>query len=91
MLPDGDRDVKLEWAEGGSSDYVKLNRLRKSNESNFKNAQKAKAPWPINSFTHCWVHTAKSLLPPSLTISLYACPLGLPGVACGELCLCRWA
>ena len=70
MLPDGDRDVKLEWAEGGSSDYVKLNRLRKSNESNFINAR---PPDPLISsrIVGC-IQPNHYSLPPSPSLSLIA-------------------
>jgi len=40
VLPDSDLDLKLEWAEGGSSDYVKVNRLQRSNGNDFANIKK---------------------------------------------------
>ena len=42
MAPDSDLEVELEWAEGGTSDYIKVSRLSKSSEANFKRAKQAK-------------------------------------------------
>ena len=40
VAPDSDLEVKLEWAEGGTSSYMKANRLSKSNEDDFKRARR---------------------------------------------------
>ena len=36
MLPDSDLKVKLDWASGGTSGYVKVNMLQKSTAAKFK-------------------------------------------------------
>ena len=41
MEPDRDLEVKLEWAEGGTSSYINVERLSKSTKSDFERAKQA--------------------------------------------------
>ena len=40
MAPDGDLDVQLEWPEGGTSGYIKVNQLQRSNGNDFANIKR---------------------------------------------------